>query len=664
MNLPNAILKTITKKGYKQPTPIQRKCLPLLMEGTDVVGMARTGSGKTLAFLVPLLCRLKSHSTKFGARGLILVPTRELAIQTAQVLRDLAKYLDLRVSLLVGGDSIEDQFTSLLANPDIIVGTPGRILHLAQEASTFSLRAVEYLVFDEADRLFELGLLEQIKEIIGMLPKSRQSCLFSATLPESVVEFAKTGGLNDPTLIRLDADSKVSEDLDFYLFKLAPHQKESFLIYLLENLIQISSESTIIFTSTKHHVEYLSLLLTSLSIPNQALHGGMDQEARNIGVEAFRRGKIKILLVTDVASRGIDIPFLDNVINYDFPDRQKLFVHRVGRAGRAGRQGKTWSFVTNDDLPYLLDLEVFLGKQLNCTFSSDSSALNFRSSFHLGQVPDGLLGTAEERIANRIDMNADLSGLRKVCYNGLRMYMKTRTPPNGESFKRAKEIFNLVEFSIHPILSVKLDSETCTQLAIISAIHRFKPSQTIFEAVRGKNNRDDSPLLESISKKRKEISIKQKLKSKDNLPSETSVIDRKEHVDSQFYIPYCTPDSVQKQAIKKAYSLAELGSSAVFSVGQDDPAEVNRALNKKKWEKKKGDYVKVRDHSETAKTLKKQQKPTSAGSFDRWTRKIGLQLPSIGQAELSRSKLASLPGKKRDFRGKPPTRKPTQKSTR
>ncbi len=270
------------------------------------------------------------------------------------------------------------------------------------------LRAVEYLVFDEADRLFELGLLEQIKEIIGMLPKSRQSCLFSATLPESVVEFAKTGGLNDPTLIRLDADSKVSEDLDFYLFKLAPHQKESFLIYLLENLIQISNESTIIFTYTKHHVEYLSLLLTSLSIPNQALHGGMDQEARNIGVDAFRRGKIKILLVTDVASRGIDIPFLDNVINYDFPDRQKLFVHRVGRAGRAGRQGKTGLLLQTTIYPICWIWKFFLEKQLNCTFSSDNSALNFRSFFHLGQVPDGLLGTAEERIANKIDWNADL----------------------------------------------------------------------------------------------------------------------------------------------------------------------------------------------------------------------------------------------------------------
>ncbi len=171
--------------------------------------------------------------------------------------------------------------------------------------------------------------------------------------------------------------------------------------------------------------------------------------------------------------------------------------------------------------------------------------------------------------------------------------MKTRTPPNGESFKRAKEMFISVEFAIHPILSVKLDSETCTQLAIISAIHRFKPSQTILRLYEERTTETIAHYLNQSPKNERKFPSMQKLKSKDNLPNETSVIDRKEHVDSQFYIPYCAPDSVQKQAIKKAYSLAELGSSAVFSVGQDDPAEVSRALNKKKWDKKKGDYVKV-----------------------------------------------------------------------
>lgn len=212
LGLSHPVFKAVLQKGYKVPTPIQRKCIPLIMQGQDVVGMARTGSGKTAAFLIPLLERLKSHSAKVGARALVLSPSRELAMQTQKVCKELGKHTDLRSCVLVGGDNMDDQFSMIASNPDILIATPGRLLHLAVEMD-LDLRSIEYVVFDEADRLFEMGFAVQLHEILSRLPANRQTLLFSATLPKMLVDFAKAG-LQEPTLIRLDADTKISKDLE------------------------------------------------------------------------------------------------------------------------------------------------------------------------------------------------------------------------------------------------------------------------------------------------------------------------------------------------------------------------------------------------------------------------------------------------------------------
>lgn len=204
--------KAIIHKGFKVPTPIQRKCIPIVLQGDDVVGMARTGSGKTAAFLIPMFEKLKAHSAKVGARALLLSPSRELALQTQKVCKELGKYTDLRSCVLVGGDSLDDQFSMLASNPDILIATPGRLLHLMVEME-LDLRTVQYVVFDEADRLFEMGFAVQLHEILSRLPPTRQTLLFSATLPKMLVDFAKAG-LQEPTLIRLDADTKISRDLE------------------------------------------------------------------------------------------------------------------------------------------------------------------------------------------------------------------------------------------------------------------------------------------------------------------------------------------------------------------------------------------------------------------------------------------------------------------
>ncbi|KAJ1953356.1 ATP-dependent RNA helicase dbp10, partial [Dispira parvispora] len=207
MGLMANVLRAVLNKGYKVPTPIQRKCIPLVLEGKDVVGMARTGSGKTAAFTIPLVNRLRNHSAKVGVRGLILSPSRELALQTLKFAKELSKYTDLRHCALVGGDRLEEQYEMMAANPDILVATPGRCLHLIVEMN-LDLSSVEYVVFDEADRLFEMGFSVQLHEILHRLPPSRQTLLFSATLPNNLVDFAKAG-LHEPELVRLDVDTKI-----------------------------------------------------------------------------------------------------------------------------------------------------------------------------------------------------------------------------------------------------------------------------------------------------------------------------------------------------------------------------------------------------------------------------------------------------------------------
>jgi ATP-dependent RNA helicase DDX54/DBP10 len=386
--------------------------------------MARTGSGKSLAFLVPLVHRLGGrHSTSFGARALILLPTRELALQILKVGKELSRGFqsgrgehagdkdddtskqgeNLRWGLVVGGEGLDEQFEMISNNPDVyvwhvsylhpsddifasIIATPGRLLHLIVEMD-LDLKSVQYVVFDEADRLFEMGFEVALNEILKRLSSCRQTILFSATLPKSLVEFAKAG-LQDPKLVRLDAESKISSDLQMAFFSIKQAEKDACLLGLLRDVIKIplgqnqnqevdrkeskakqsdqltASHQTLIFAATKHHVEYLLNLLNFAGYAVSHIYGSLDQAARTYQMDQFRRGITNILVVTDVAARGIDIPVLENVVNYDFPQGARVFVHRVGRTARAGRRGWAWSFVTNSELPYLLDLQLFLGRPL------------------------------------------------------------------------------------------------------------------------------------------------------------------------------------------------------------------------------------------------------------------------------------------------------------
>uniref|UniRef100_A0A452U1D0 ATP-dependent RNA helicase DDX54 n=1 Tax=Ursus maritimus TaxID=29073 RepID=A0A452U1D0_URSMA len=361
MGLSYPVFKGIMKKGYKVPTPIQRKTIPVILDGKDVVAMARTGSGKTACFLIPMFERLKTRSAQTGARALVLSPTRELALQTMKFTKELGKFTGLRTALILGGDKMEDQFAALHENPDIIIATPGRLVHVAVEMN-LRLQSVEYVVFDEADRLFEMGFAEQLQEIIGRLPGGHQTVLFSATLPKLLVEFARFC-LTEPVLIRLDVDAKLNEQLKTAFFVAREDTKAAVLLHLLRTVVR-PQDQTVVFVATKHHAEYLSELLTTQGVSCTHIYSALDQTARKINLAKFTHGKCSTLIVTDLAARGLDIPLLDNVINYSFPAKGKLFLHRVGRVARAGRSGTAYSLVAPDEVPYLLDLHLFLGRAL------------------------------------------------------------------------------------------------------------------------------------------------------------------------------------------------------------------------------------------------------------------------------------------------------------
>ncbi|RUS77957.1 hypothetical protein EGW08_014266 [Elysia chlorotica] len=476
MGLAHAVLKGVLRRGYKVPTPIQRKTIPVILEGKDVVAMARTGSGKTAAFLVPMFERLRAHSSQ-GARAIIMAPTRELATQTLKFAKEIGKFTGLKAAVVLGGDRMDDQFAALHDNPDIIIATPGRFLHVLVEME-MKLKTVEYIVFDEADRLFEMGFADQLHEIITRLPDSRQTLLFSATLPRSLVEFARAG-LTDPVLIRLDVDAKLSENLRMSFLSCRDSDKCALLLYLLKHVIK-ESEQTVVFAATKHHVEYLNMLLTACGLSVTYIYSSLDQTARKINAARFSLGKVKVLLVTDLAARGIDVPLLDNVINFHFPAKPKLFVHRVGRVARAGRTGVAYSLVSPDEMAHFVDLHLFLGRPVKLVPLTGD--LEGDEDGCLGEVPQSILDDEEAELTQIVRESVDLTSMVKVCRNAFNKYSKSRPAPAPESVKRVKKLAeDGIKLGMHPMFKSIETDEQGVRLEMLNALKQYKPKTTIFE---------------------------------------------------------------------------------------------------------------------------------------------------------------------------------------
>ena len=492
MDLLPEVFRAIKRKGYRIPTPIQRKAIPVALSGADVVAMARTGSGKTAAFLIPVLHKLRQHSLKAGARAVVLSPTRELAMQTFKFALELSKFTDLRSVCIVGGDSMEAQFDDLSNNPDLMVATPGRLLHHVEEVDGLTLRTVAHVVLDEADRLLEMGFADQLRDILRRVAEMRQTLLFSATMPTALAEFVRVG-LREPQVIRLDAEMKVSEDLKLSFTMTRVDEKISALLYILREVVP-DKQQTVVFTATRHHVELLVTVLEAEGVTCSAVYGSMDFAARKLNIGKFRARKASVLVVTDVAARGIDIPLLDNVVNFDFPPRPKLFVHRVGRVARAGRTGVAHSILVKEEMGFLVDLHLFLGRPLvSASMTPPSSRAEAREIAEeadaaqrsvVGAPPPTSLDLITDRINELFDARTELDGLRRACENAYKLYQRTRGSAGNESVARGAELAQSMGPS--PTLCASLREEGQIEAAglaeIAQKIRAYRPAATVFEA--------------------------------------------------------------------------------------------------------------------------------------------------------------------------------------
>ncbi|GFF30585.1 ATP-dependent RNA helicase, putative [Aspergillus lentulus] len=345
--------------GYKAPTPIQAESIPLALQGRDLIGLAETGSGKTAAFALPILQALMEKPQSFFS--LILAPTRELAFQISKSFESLGSTINVRCAVIVGGMDMVSQSIALGKKPHIIVATPGRLLDHLENTKGFSLRTLKYLVMDEADRLLDMDFGPLLDKILKVLPRERRTFLFSATM-SSKVESLQRASLSNPLRVSVSSNKYQTVSTLLQSYRFIPHKhKDIYLVYLLN---EFAGQSAIIFTRTVHETQRISFLLRSLGFGAIPLHGQLSQSARLGALGKFRSRSRDILVATDVAARGLDIPSVDVVLNFDLPTDSKTYVHRVGRTARAGKSGVAISFVTQYDVEIWLRIEGALGKKL------------------------------------------------------------------------------------------------------------------------------------------------------------------------------------------------------------------------------------------------------------------------------------------------------------
>ncbi|KAH9994019.1 P-loop containing nucleoside triphosphate hydrolase protein [Russula vinacea] len=668
------ILRSLMLQGFRTPTPIQRLSIPVLLSSPprDLVGMARTGSGKSLAFLIPLVQRLGGrHSTTFGARALILLPTRELALQILKVGKELARgWRDgegghagdktgdhpedrnrgqgLRWGLVVGGESMDEQFEMISSNPDYYCH-PGRLLHLAVEMN-LDLRSVQYVVFDEADRLFEMGFETALTEIIHRLPPSRQTLLFSATLPKSLVDFAKAG-LQDPKLDEKDACLLVllRDVIRVPLGVNAPHDQERRREAKGKRVAQeqfTTPHQTLVFAATKHHVEYLTALLPLLAMLF------LTSMVHSIRQHALSRW----------ISSGIDIPVLANVVNYDFPQGARVFVHRVGRTARAGRSGWAWSFVSPTELPYLIELQLFLGRPLTHDAPGDSEASYTEIDDDVAYIR--ALGAE----------NHALPTLQNIMRKGQGLYERTRGRACPAGYTRAKEMsrdparWGLVNAgtgaSTHPP-----HGGDDRRRALLAVVDSFRPVETALEiGSRGKNGNADlmkerRKALSKAMERREVIRVSGggggtaenedhsreagdvEMADDSDINAVFGAVSSKPskgiYHDSEFYIPYSqvVSNAEKGYSLRDGETFAEQAQHATFDLTGDEGMVAQRRVQSKVvWNKKKKKFVRGdgtgSDNVKMVRAESGVKLPASyrSGRFDEWRVKARVSLPRVGEA--------------------------------
>ncbi len=356
------ILNALENLGYTNPTPIQEQAIPIILSGNDIMGCAQTGTGKTAAFAIPILQNLTKNPRPDGKRKircLILTPTRELAIQIEENIKEYGRNLDQRHAVIFGGVSQVKQVNQLKNGVDILVATPGRLLDLQQQGC-IDLRHLEIFVLDEADRMLDMGFIHDVKKILKLIPSKRQTLFFSATMPKEIKTLASTI-LTNPKQVIVTPVSSTAETISQELYYISTSEKKNLLLHILD---QQKVPSILVFSRTKHGADRIVKILAKANVTAAAIHGNKSQNQRQNALNGFKTNQLRVLVATDIAARGIDIDELALVINYDIPNVAETYVHRIGRTGRAGASGKAISFCDQDERAYIKDIQKLIGLQI------------------------------------------------------------------------------------------------------------------------------------------------------------------------------------------------------------------------------------------------------------------------------------------------------------
>ncbi len=355
------MLHAVNKQGYSEPSPIQEKAIPVILEGRDILASAQTGTGKTAGFTLPLLQILSQGKQlrRRPIRALVLTPTRELAAQVSDNVKAYSEFLHLNSTVIFGGVNQNPQVRALRNGVDILIATPGRLLDLHSQ-NVISLAKVEILVLDEADRMLDMGFLRDIKKILDLMPPRRQNLLFSATFSKEIKQLAQ-GILHKPVLVEATPENTTAEKVNQKVYRVDKGKKPSLVIKLIS---EGNWKQVLIFTRTKHGANRLTEKLVDNGISAAAIHGNKSQGARTKALGGFKKGDIRILVATDIAARGLDIPLLPHVINFELPNVPEDYVHRIGRTGRAGASGEALSLVSQDEIEFLKGIEKLLQEKI------------------------------------------------------------------------------------------------------------------------------------------------------------------------------------------------------------------------------------------------------------------------------------------------------------
>ena len=417
LGLSNALLKAISKKGYETPSPIQEKAIPYILQEKDVLASAQTGTGKTAGFTLPLLQLLSQQQPlrHRPIRALILTPTRELAAQVYANVKEYSEFLDLRSAVVFGGVSQKPQVAHFRRGIDILVATPGRLIDLENQ-NVLSLAKIEILVLDEADLMLDMGFLRDIERIMKLMPSRRQNLMFSATFSKDIKKLAQ-GILRHPVLVETTPENITVESINQKVYRVAKNLKTNLIIKLIKdgNWTQV-----LVFTRTKHGANKLCKKMLEAGITASAIHGNKSQGARTKALAGFKSGTVSVLVATDIAARGLDIPLLPHVVNFELPNISEDYVHRIGRTGRAGASGEAISLVCGEERAYLNDIEKLVGIKIPTEiiegFEPDPNA----PSSPPKKKPQNSRNTSRKKSSNSKDGNVNQNNSRRNRRNNKR----------------------------------------------------------------------------------------------------------------------------------------------------------------------------------------------------------------------------------------------------